>query len=170
MSLNKIQKLFAEKELRHLNIKVMVVEQDLPIWKDQLLDLQIKIRDSPRFLVYIPIVGYQIQYNKLKGLVDMNEKYLPEWKKKIAHLQAVLRDEIEPMRHKLIQEFESNSVKVIVGLWAVIFSTGVIYYPLQDYTSLEQQELYPISLGLGIIVAGFIMYYLIKLHRMIKFS
>ena len=96
MSLNKVQKLFAERELRHLNIKVKVAERDLPILKDKLLDLQIKIRDSPGILVHTPIVGYQIQYNKLKGLVDMNEKYLPEWKKKIAHYQAVLRDKIEP--------------------------------------------------------------------------
>jgi len=96
MSLSDVQKLFAERELRYLTINVKLAEYDLPIWKDQLYVLAMKVRDSPGILVHFPIVGYQIQYNKLKGLIDLNEKFLPEWTKKIAHYQAVLRGKIEP--------------------------------------------------------------------------
>ncbi len=66
-----------------------------------------------------------------------------------------------------MDRLEGNSAKAVVGLWVMIFSAGAIYYPLQDYTSLEQQELYPVSLGLGVIVSCFVMYYLIRLHHMI---
>lgn len=66
-----------------------------------------------------------------------------------------------------MDRLEGFFVKFVLGLWVMIFSAGAIYYPLQDYTNLEQQELYPVSLGVGLIVSCFIMYYLIRLHHMI---
>ncbi len=66
-----------------------------------------------------------------------------------------------------MERLEGNLIKVVVGLMIVIISSGILYYPLQDVTSLKQPTLYPITLGLSIIVSGFIMYYLIKLHGII---
>jgi len=66
-----------------------------------------------------------------------------------------------------MDRLEGFFVKFVLSLWIVIFSAGAIYYPLQDYTSLEQQDLYPVSLGLGMIVSGFMMYYLVRLHHLI---
>ena len=100
MSLTQLQKLFAERELFHTSISVKLAEEQLPHLRSRMLDAEIKVKGAnnwfSKLLVYFPIVGYHVQYNKLKGLVDMNEKYLPEWRNKIAHLKAVLRDEIEP--------------------------------------------------------------------------
>jgi len=66
-----------------------------------------------------------------------------------------------------MEKLEGNLIKFVVGLWIVVISSAIFYYPLQDVTSLEQPMLYPISIGLGIIVSGIIMYYLIKLHGII---
>ena len=66
-----------------------------------------------------------------------------------------------------MEKLEGNLIKFVVGLGIVVISSGIFYYPLQDVTSLKQPTLYPISIGLGIIVSGFIMYYLIKLHGII---
>ena len=66
-----------------------------------------------------------------------------------------------------MERLEGNLIKFVVGLMIVVVSSGIFYYPLQDVTSLKQPTLYPISIGLGIIVSGFIMYYLIKLHGII---
>ena len=66
-----------------------------------------------------------------------------------------------------MERLEGNLIKFVVGLFIVVISSGIFYYPLQDVTSLKQPTLYPISIGLGIIVSGLIMYYLIKLHGII---
>ncbi len=66
-----------------------------------------------------------------------------------------------------MERLEGNLIKFVVGLMIVVISSGIFYYPLQDVTSLKQPTLYPISVGLGIIASGLIMYYLIKLHGII---
>jgi len=66
-----------------------------------------------------------------------------------------------------MEGLEGNLIKFVVGLMIVVISSGIFYYPLQDVTGLKQPTLYPISVGLGIIASGFIMYYLIKLHGII---
>jgi len=66
-----------------------------------------------------------------------------------------------------MEKLEGNLIKFVVGLWIAVISSAIFYYPLQDVTSLKQPILYPISIGLGIIVSGIIMYYLIKLHGII---
>ncbi len=66
-----------------------------------------------------------------------------------------------------MERLEGNLIKFVVGLWIVVISSTIFYYNLQDDTSLKQPMLYPISVGLGIIVSGIIMYYLIKLHGII---
>ena len=66
-----------------------------------------------------------------------------------------------------MERLQGNLIKLVVGLAIVVISSGILYYPLQDVTSLKQPTLYPISIGLGIIVSGLIMYYLIKLHGII---
>ena len=66
-----------------------------------------------------------------------------------------------------MEKLEGNLIKFVVGLGIVVISSGIFYYPLQDVTSLKQPTLYPISIGLGIIVSGLVMYYLIKLHGII---
>ncbi len=66
-----------------------------------------------------------------------------------------------------MERLESNLIKFVVGLMIVVVSSGIFYYPLQDVTGLKQPTLYPISVGLGIIASGLIMYYLIKLHGII---
>jgi len=66
-----------------------------------------------------------------------------------------------------MERLEGNLIKFVVGLMIVVISSGILYYPLQDVTSLKQPTLYPISIGLGIIVSGLVMYYLIKLHGII---
>jgi len=66
-----------------------------------------------------------------------------------------------------MEKLEGNLIKFVVGLWIVVISSVIFYYPLRDVTSIEQPMLYPISIGLGIIVSGFVMYYLIKLHGII---
>ncbi|MCH7648432.1 MAG: hypothetical protein IIA83_07490, partial [Thaumarchaeota archaeon] len=66
-----------------------------------------------------------------------------------------------------MERLEGNLIKFAVGLMIVVVSSGIFYYPLQDVTSLKQPTLYPISVGLGIIASGLIMYYLIKLHGII---
>ena len=65
------------------------------------------------------------------------------------------------------EEIPPHFIKIVLGLWVVIISAGTIFYPLQEYTNLEKQLLYPVSLVIGLIVSCFIMYYLIKLHHMI---
>jgi len=67
----------------------------------------------------------------------------------------------------MMDRLESNSAKIIVGLYIVIFSAGAIYYQLEEYSSLNQQDLYPISLGIGVFVSVIVMFYLIKLHHLI---
>ena len=66
-----------------------------------------------------------------------------------------------------MEKLEGNLIKFVVGLWIVVISSTLFYYNLQDYTSIKQPMLYPISIGFGIIVSGIIMYYLIKLHGII---
>ncbi len=66
-----------------------------------------------------------------------------------------------------MERLEGNLIKLVVGLMIVVISSIIFYYNLQDNTSLKQPMLYPISVGLGIIVSGIIMYYLIKLHGII---
>ncbi len=66
-----------------------------------------------------------------------------------------------------MEKLEGNLIKFVVGLWIVVISSVIFYYPLRDATSLEQPMLYPISIVFGIIVSGIIMYYLIKLHGII---
>ncbi len=66
-----------------------------------------------------------------------------------------------------MEKLEGNLIKFVVGLWIVIISSTIFYYNLQEDTSIKQPMLYPISIGLGIIVSGIIMYYLIKLHGII---
>ena len=66
-----------------------------------------------------------------------------------------------------MERLEGNLIKFVVGLMIVVVSSGIFYYALQDVTGLKQPTLYPISVGLGIIASGFIMYYLIKLHGII---
>ncbi len=67
----------------------------------------------------------------------------------------------------ITEKLEGNLIKFVVGLWIVAIPSAIFYYYLRDVTSIEQPMLYPISFGLGIIVSGFIMYYLIKLHGII---
>jgi len=67
----------------------------------------------------------------------------------------------------MMDRLESNFTKVIVGLYIVIFSAGAIFYQLEEYSSLNQQDLYPISLGIGVFVTLIVMFYLIKLHHLI---
>ena len=62
---------------------------------------------------------------------------------------------------------KGSYVKIVLGVWIIIFASGVFFYLLKDFTNLEQQTLYPISLGLGVIVSSLIMYYMIKLHKVI---
>ena len=66
-----------------------------------------------------------------------------------------------------MEKLEGNLIKFVVGLWIVVISAAIFYYPLEDATSLKQPMLYPISIVFGIIVSGIIMYYLIKLHGII---
>ncbi len=66
-----------------------------------------------------------------------------------------------------MERLEGNLIKFVIGLMIVVISSGILYYPLQDVTGLKQPTLYPISIGLGIIVSGLVMYYLIKLHGII---
>ena len=66
-----------------------------------------------------------------------------------------------------MEKLEGNLIKFVLGLWIVVISSTIFYYQLQDDTSLEESMLYPISIGLGTIVAGIIMYYLIQLHGII---
>ncbi len=66
-----------------------------------------------------------------------------------------------------MEKLEGNLIKFVVGLFIVVISSGIFYYSVQDVTSLKQPTLYPITLGLSIIVSGLIMYYLIKLHGII---
>ncbi len=66
-----------------------------------------------------------------------------------------------------MERLEGNLIKFVVGLWIVVISSTIFYYQLQDDTSLEQSMLYPISIGLGTIVSGLVMYYLIQLHGII---
>lgn len=65
-----------------------------------------------------------------------------------------------------MNRLEDNSVKFVLYLWIMIFVAGTIFYPLQDYSSLDQQDLYPASLGIAVFVSLIIMFYLLKLHHM----
>ncbi len=49
----------------------------------------------------------------------------------------------------MMDRLESNFAKVIVGLYIVIFSAGAIYYQLEEYSSLSQQDLYPFQILLN---------------------
>jgi len=60
-----------------------------------------------------------------------------------------------------------HSVRLVVGTWLVIFISGVFYYQLEEYSSLSQQDLMPISIGIGAFFALIAMFYLVKLHHLI---
>ena len=66
-----------------------------------------------------------------------------------------------------MEKLESNLIKFIVGLWIAIISSGIFYYPLLNSTNLPTPMIYPVSLGLGLIVSFFMISYLIKLHGFI---
>ena len=58
-------------------------------------------------------------------------------------------------------------IKFNLTLLILAVSAGLIFYPIQEFTDLENQVIYSISLGLGGIITGFTMFYLTKLHRIL---
>lgn len=66
-----------------------------------------------------------------------------------------------------MEKLEGNSVKFVLGIWIVVFTSGIIYYPLQDYSSINHQDLYLVSLGIGVFITSILMFYLIKLHDLV---
>jgi len=61
----------------------------------------------------------------------------------------------------------SNYVKLVLTLLILVVSSGLIFYPIQEFTVLKNQIAYANSLGFGAIITGLAMFYMIKLHRIL---